>query len=109
MGGYRGRAEGQSVNWRRGFARAWIAVSVAWIGVVAWIFYTRILGPRHAASECAATRTKNPSLGNPFDCFDLVPIGVDMVDYATAALIPVIVLGGLGVAVAWILRGFRSN
>lgn len=71
------------MNWRRGFLRTWIAVSVAWFLVVALAFYEHTAASRRsaaAATECAKARVANPSLGNPFDCFpggdmfaDLIP------------------------------------
>jgi len=58
------------MNWRRGFFRIWIVLSLIWIVAVAGVAYQNEWLPRERIAEqnaCAEKRTANPSLGNPFD------------------------------------------
>src|SRR6267154_596144 len=61
------------MNWRRGFLRLWIVASACWLMLVGAVAYQKVGLSRQAATEqaaCADARRVNPTLGNPFDCFD---------------------------------------
>lgn len=123
------------MNWRRGFIRLWLALSVLWLMGVSWVGYFEVIAPRNkAASEhaCFETRKSNRAMGNPFDCFDgnttpapptgfvaerptrdiafddLVPLSAYLT-YLMIAFLPVIIVLLLGWAIAWIIGGFRKT
>ena len=87
------------------------------VGAVA---YQKVGLSRQAATEqaaCADARRVNPTLGNPFDCFDsrldpfadLIPQGPMLARYAVLAIVPVIGTFVLGIAGAWVISGFART
>jgi hypothetical protein len=123
------------LNWRRGLLRLWLVASVAWVIGVSWFGYVNVIVPRNkAASEhaCFEVRRSNPKLGNPFDCFegnttpappagfvpdpprrtiafdDLIPLSAYS-NYILIAFLPVIAVLILGLAVVWVVAGFRRT
>lgn len=101
------------MNWRRGLIRVWLAVSGGWVAIVAAFYYFVVHLPRARLAECLKTR-EAPGKGNPFDCFspggmfdDLIPQSV--VEPILFAVVPPLVVLGLGLVVGWIGRGFRQD
>lgn len=106
------------MNWSRGLFRVWVMVSICWMVYVGWSGYQNIVRPRDlAAALCADQRRQNPTLGNPFDCFDalhaarlgdLTPIGQAVAQYVGLALGGPAGLLGIGLVGIWIGAGFRQ-
>jgi hypothetical protein len=117
------------MNWRRGLLRLWLVTSLGWIVLVGHLAHTGWWLPRQTAFDqtaCADARHANPSLGNPFDCFDppspsapsgtLQFVRIDspppmsaLVKYAALALLPILAALALGAIIAWIIAGFRRT
>jgi hypothetical protein len=107
------------MNWRRGLFRLWLAASVLWVFFQGWGLYEDEFVPRQSAAsvaKCLQDRKENPTLGNPFDCFDnargnpfadLIPLGPAMVRKTILIVAPPIALFLLGYSLLWIGRGFR--
>jgi len=128
------------MNWTRGLFRAWVCISAIWIlavgydGYSHWNEFTTITPATIAQKTCADARTKNPKLGNPFDCFDKDKVfdpttavpdqfgGIPVFDpskpydvitpfnwwsYLLAALGVPALLFGAWVSVRWVAIGFR--
>ena len=111
-----GQGRVRAMNWCHGLLRLWIAVSVIWIGVVAFVAYQKVWQPHQIAmsQEQCAEKRRAAGAGNPFGCFDpdiqfdvLVPLGPQLVPYATWAI--GLVVGGLllGLIGTWVVAGFR--
>jgi hypothetical protein len=92
------------VNVRRGLWRLWIAASAFWVGFWVWHYFkacSPLIRPDGSADEILCDT--NEVSGNvvrlaPFDLLQVTEITIG---------IPIAVLG-IGLIVAWILRGFRS-
>lgn len=100
--------------------RLWLITSMLWITWVGWIAYEGAVVPRLVAANqnaCLEARKANPSLGNPFDCFDgggmsfadVVPWSTDIISYGALAFTPVLVLLLIGLVIRWIVAGFRPS
>jgi len=99
------------MNWKRGLFRLWLLAATLWVVLPVWLFY-ETLERRNLAAKgldaCFAARKANPSVGNPFNCFDdLVPIGPQIAQYVAMALGPPITVFLLGYSLLWVLKGFR--
>lgn len=110
------------MNWQRGMIRVWLCGSICWVLGVAWFGYMDLWVHRQGAIKqqaeqkvCADERTKNPSLGNPFECFtevrfdDLVPLTPSLLRYIALAGGPVIAILIFGGAVFWVVSGFKRG
>ena len=110
------------MNWRRGLFRFWLAVSVLWLVAVGTHAYeNEWLLPREQHA-CADERAANPSMGNPFDCYDKGPnspvrlkIRVEaaspestIVRYSAWAILPPLGALVLAAVVRWSVAGFRD-
>jgi hypothetical protein len=70
-------------------------------------------------NSCAKARQEDTSLGNPFACFEprkpermlrgVLPTDAQVTAFLFLALVPSVVALVLGLAVAWIVRGFRRT
>ena len=124
------------MNWSRGFFRLWLTVSILWVAGVTWAGYINVIEPRNkvaAEHACFEARRLNPAALNPFDCFegnttpappagfvadqrvrgdwrfdDLVPLSFHW-HYILIALLPVLIVLLLGMALRWIVAGFRRT
>jgi hypothetical protein len=59
-----------SVNFGRGFFRAWLALSVVWVGIIGWLEYTNKPWNLSREGKCWMQLAKWPD-GQPFNWFDL--------------------------------------
>lgn len=85
------------MNYRRGFLRAWIALTVIWI---AWVGSIAASGVLDSDSFCR--------LFNPGPWCDFRPPAQFLITLALVIGPPMVVLV-VGAAVAWIAAGFRSG
>jgi hypothetical protein len=106
------------MNWKRGFFRVWLVLSVCWLGFWALGIYEHVVERSSAAAAHACFMAKKdiPPPGNPFDCFDgvrgnrfadLIPLPRSISNYVAIALGPPIALLLLGLVTIWVSRGFR--
>ena len=125
------------MNWRRGLLRVWLVLSVLWLCgtachlIIEWSTAPPLPNPQGGIARypwqmnwteadqksCADARTKNPSLGNIFDCFDNPynvvpepsPVAHALKVLLIAGVLPPLALLILGLAGRWIFVGFRPN
>jgi hypothetical protein len=92
-----GDTETPSMNYRRGFLRAWIALTVIWIALVGSLEASGVI---ESESFC--------NLFNPGPWCDHRP-PAELVAILTLILGPPIGVLVVGAAVAWIAAGFRTG
>ena len=100
------------MNWRRGTFRLVVIASVLWAAGVGWISY-RELVVRPAAVEslteaCFKQRTVNPSLGNPFGCFDPYEEPTRLWPFVRLLILPILAAFVARLVMIWAFDGFRS-
>jgi hypothetical protein len=114
-----------TMNWKRGLWRFWLVLSAFWLIVIAMAInlvgavstYIDAQGSLVTQSVCADDRVKNPSLGNPFDCFDgpvdhyaLRARAVTQVErYLALGIAPPLTILALGLSLMWVVNGFKSD
>jgi hypothetical protein len=81
------------VNWRNGFLRVWLVVSLCWIVYVA-------LALVEWSDVRPALRGERPALRGDLR---------ETLDYLLLALLPPVLLLALGLVALWVLRGFRQR
>ena len=109
-----------SLQWARFFFRGWMVLSLVWVVVIVAVSWGGIIAPLPApAAECGrpgeiACVTKDDALVANLAPRELrpAPLSVELrraEHVAVVALLPPIVLFGVGLACAWVLRGLRSG
>jgi hypothetical protein len=111
------------MNWRRGLLRLWLALSLLWIGAVG--IFASESGTWMFARMEACAKAKRAQDADAFVCglrehldeqFELLSIG--MADIATTtifkdivvwALIPPLVVFGVGLLGVWVVSGFARR
>jgi hypothetical protein len=104
------------MNWKQGLLRIWVVGSSLWAIFVAWLAHST----RSAAAsqqDCFEAHKANPTLGNPFDCFDgnalsfddLIPLTSFAKPYVALAIGPIFGALLLGFLVAWVIDGFKRR
>ncbi len=111
------------MNVRRGLIRAWIVISVLWLGICALGYMAASAGDRREytyylrCSNAFADLEPNSECPTPFDSSANAQIAKqiendlkwDAIIAVTAAVgLPLITLG-IGYVIAWVLRGFRTS
>ena len=108
------------MNWRKGLFRLWLAISVLWVAITAWVTYRTVIVPRNLSAEanaCFKARQNNPTLGKPLDCFPdgsllhfehLISRRTIAREYAVLAFVPVFAVLAMGLATGWILVRFKG-
>ncbi len=123
------------MNWKHGFLRIWVVVSLIWIasisvsnGIYEWnqywfsycntknenrLFNNYCLEIRSSLEQQKKTIIENgkeinlvPVLGNPLDERAYETV---LFDFISKALMPPLVLLLLGLSVTWIVRGFKRK
>jgi hypothetical protein len=113
-----------AMNYRRGFFRAWVLLTVLWIGGVAFMSgpdvyrefreVAAIDAAMARVSEAEARRGEPlkpeelPPEANPFLRFDYDPWG-SLAKTGALALLPPLTLLALGAALGWVFSGFRRQ
>jgi len=108
------------LHWGRLFFRGWVVLSLVWVGVIAVVGWPSIVAPVPAPpSECGrpgemACVTKDDALVAHLAPRELRPaplsLKLERAEYvAIVALLPPVVVFGLGFACATVLRGLRGS
>jgi hypothetical protein len=108
------------LHWGRFFFRGWVILSLVWVGVIGVVGWPSIVAPVPAPpSECGrpgemACVTKDDASVAHLAPRELRPaplsLKLERAEYvAVVALLPPIVLFGIGLACAWVLRGLRDG
>ena len=104
---------------RKRLFRLWLAISILWIAVTAWVTYRTVIVPRNLSAEasaCFKARQNNPTLGKPLDCFPdrsllhfehLISRRTIAREYIVLAFVPIFAVLVMGVATGWILLRFN--
>ena len=109
-----------SLRWARFFFRGWLVVSLLWVTLILGVSWESIVAPLPApAAECGhpgemACVTKDDALVANLAPRELRPAPLSVKlrraeHVAVVALLPPLVLFGLGLACAWVLRGLRAG
>jgi hypothetical protein len=109
-----------SLHWGRFFFRGWVVLSVVWVGMIFAVSWKSIVAPLPApAAECGhpgemACVTKDDALVSNLAPRELRPAPLSVKlrraeRVAVVALLPPLVLFGLGLACAWVLSGLRPG
>ena len=109
-----------SLRLARFFFRAWVVVSLLWVALIVGVSWGSVVAPLPApAAECGhpgemACVTKDDALVANLAPRELspAPLSVELrraEHVAVIALLPPLVLFGLGLACAWVLRGLRDG
>jgi hypothetical protein len=109
-----------SLRWARFFFRGWVVISLLWVAVIAGVSWGSIVAPVPApAAECGhpgemACVTKDDALVGHLAPRELQPAPLSVVlrraeHVAVLALLPPLVLFGIGLACAWVLRRLRGG
>jgi hypothetical protein len=109
-----------SLRWARFFIRGWVVASLLWVVPIVAGSWESIVAPLPAPpSECGrpgemACVTKDDALAAHLAPRELRPAPVSLklerAEYVAAvALLPPIVLFGIGLACAWVMRGPRAG
>jgi hypothetical protein len=96
-GGYRGGSQGRGMNLRRGLVRLWVVASTVWVAFWLW----------RADIPCMLGHT---SAGETPWCTDQLQysMSVGVSDALLVIRVPILI-GLLGLTVAWITQGFRAG
>jgi hypothetical protein len=111
---------GPPLRWGRFFFRGWVVLSLVWVGVIGAVGWQSIVAPVPAPpAECGrpgelACVTKDNALVGHLAPRELRPPPQSLKlkraeRVAIVALLPPLVLFGLGLACAWVLRGLRNG
>ncbi|SDC42772.1 hypothetical protein [Ruegeria marina] len=118
------------MNWSKGFFRVWLAISVVWIAVSLIVarpdqsfhYYSSFdemadrlrqapsdaNGTVHFSAKRTLTQDETDELLNELESRSAAKRS-ELLSSLFAALVPPLVLLGFGVAVAWVLRGFKKS
>ena len=109
-----------SRRWARFFFRSWVVVSLLWAALIVGAGWRSIVAPLPApAAECGhpgemACVTKDDALVGHLAPRELRPSPLSIKlrragPVAVIALLPPVVLFGIGLACIWVLRGLRAD
>jgi hypothetical protein len=114
------RIADRQLRWARFFFRGWLVLSLLWVALIVAVSWGNIVAPVPApAAECRrpgemACVTKDDALVANLAPRALrpAPLSVELrrAEYvAVIALLPPLVVFGLGLVCAWVLRGLRPG
>jgi hypothetical protein len=110
----------ESLRWARFFIRGWVVASLLWVVPIVAVRWESVVAPLPAPpAECGrpgemACVTKDDALAGHLAPRETRPAPLSLKlkraeRVAIVALLPPIVLFGIGLACAWVLRGLRGS
>ena len=101
-------------NWRRGFLRLWLVLSLCWIagvGVFAWGYEQSMASRDQALRACfEASKAKGTDMFSCFSDETIYPaLGKTVGEYAAYAFLPPLGALVLGLIGAWLARKVRAR